>query len=104
VTPKILLPALVVLYTAWQFFPDGPLAFYVSTGLFVALVSIATRDWPMAVFGSALGLMHSGCGLMYVGDGRSFVCDSGTGLPITSLVLAGGVGLGVHYWRRNAPQ
>jgi hypothetical protein len=104
VSPRALLLALVVLYTAWQLFPDGPLAFYVSSGLFVVLVSVATRDWPIAVFGSALGLMQAGCGLMYVGDGRSFVCDSGTGLPITSLVLAGGVGLGFHYWRRHAPQ
>lgn len=101
VSPKALLLSLVALYTGWQAFPDGPLAFYVSTGLFVVVVSIATQDWPIAVFGSALGLMQSACGLMYAGDGRSYVCDSGTGLPITPLVLSSGAGLALYYWGRK---
>jgi hypothetical protein len=101
VSPLALLACLVALYTGWQLFPDGPLAFYVSTGAFVVAVSVASRSWPVGLFGTVLGAMHAGCGLMYVGDGRSFVCDRATGLPITPLVLSAGAGIAVYYVGRK---
>lgn len=103
--PLALLAELVAVYTVWQAFPNGPLAFYVTVGLWVAwrMVLLARekgKEWrPVCLFGAVLGLSQAGCGLMYVGDGRSFICDKGTGLPITPLILAGAAGLAAHYWR-----
>lgn len=105
-TPAILLAELLALYTGWQAFADGPLAFYVSVGLWVAWrMFLIGRErggdwWPVCLFGITLGLLQAGCGLAYVGDGRSFVCDAGTGLPISSLVLAIAAGVVTYYARR----
>jgi len=55
--------------------------------------------WPACAFGSVLGLMQAGCGAAFIGDGDSFLCDKGTGLPISSLVLAAAAGLVFHYAR-----
>lgn len=105
--PEMFLGELVALYTVWQVFPDGPLAFYVTAGVWVAwrclLVGIERSGqwWPVALFGVFLGLMQAGCGLLYVGDGRSFICDSGTGLPITPIVLAAACGLATYYARKR---
>ncbi len=105
-SPAILLLELLVVYCGWQFFADGPLALYVLMGLFVAVVMIHIGMWkrgdwwPVCLFGAWLGLMQAGCGAMYVGDGRSFVCDKGTGLPITALVLAVAAGVASFYARR----
>lgn len=105
--PMVLLAELMALYYGWTLFADGPLAFYVLAGLFIAwrLACIAHergRDWwPVCGFGAALALMQSTCGMLYAADGRSFVCDSGTGLPISALVLAGGAALTAHYVRRR---
>jgi hypothetical protein len=107
VSPLALLAELVAVYTVWQAFPDGPLAFYVTVGVWVVWRMVVTarehdRDWwPVCLFGALLGLMQAGCGLAYVADGRSFVCDGGTGLPITPLVLAGAAGLAAHYVRKK---
>ena len=103
--PAVLLASLLSAYCGWQAFSDGPLAFYVLIGLWVAgmclWVGFEKRGdwWPVCLFGVWLGLMQSGCGLLYVGDGRSFVCDKGTGLPITALVLAVAAGLAAYYAR-----
>lgn len=105
-TPAILLGELVVLYTIWQAFPDGPLAFYVTVGLWVAwrmlLIGLERGGdwWPVSILGVLLGLLQAGCGMAYVADGRSFVCDKGTGLPITPLVLSLAAGLATYYARR----
>lgn len=105
--PEVYLGELVALYTLWQAFADGPLAFYVTVGVFVAWRSIVVgwehgRDWwPAAGVGVVLGLMQSGCALMYVGDGRSFVCDAGSGLPITPIVLAAACGVATFYARKR---
>jgi hypothetical protein len=105
--PEALLAELVALYTIWQAFPDGPLAFYVSVGVWVAWRMLVIgkehgRDWwPVCALGAVLGMLQAGCGLAYVGDGRSFICDKGTGLPITPLVLAAAAGLAAHYARKR---
>lgn len=105
--PAALLCELLALYYGWTAFDDGPLAFYVCTGLWVAwrcwlLYLERGRAWlPVCVYGAGLGLMQAGCGLMFAGDGRSFVCDSGTGLPISALVLAGGASVAAHYLRES---
>jgi hypothetical protein len=104
-TPSALLCELLALYYGWTAFQDGPLAFYVSVGLWVAwrcwlLYLEHGRGWlPVCVYGAGLGLMQASCGLMFAADGRSFVCDSGTGLPISALVLAGGASVAAHYLR-----
>lgn len=105
-TPAILVAELLAVYTGWQFFADGPLAFYVSVGLWVAwrmfLQGLAwgREGWPACLFGVVLGLMQAGCGAAYIADGRSFLCDKGTGLPISSLVLALAAGVIAYYARR----
>lgn len=105
-SPAILLAELLAVYCGWQFFADGPLGFYVLMGLFVAVLMLHVGMWkrgdwwPVCIFGAWLGLMQAGCGLAYLGDGRSFLCDKGTGLPITALVLAVAAGLAAFYARR----
>lgn len=105
-TPAILMLELLAVYCGWQFFADGPLAFYVTVGLWVAwrmvLLGFERRGawWPACLFGVWLGLMQAGCGLAYVADGRSFLCDKGTGLPVSLLVLAVACGVMVFYARR----
>lgn len=88
--PATLLGALTIAYAGWQVFDDGPMAFYVMAGLLIAgLLWQIARDnggqwWPVCVFGIVLGFMQAGCGVMYsVLDGRSFICDAGTGLPLS---------------------
>lgn len=104
--PAIFLAEMTALYTLWQAFPDGPLAFHSMLGLWVAwrcvLLGYERRGdwWPACLFGAGLGFMQSGCALMYVGNGRSFVCDAGTGLPITALIWATAAGLAAYYARR----
>lgn len=106
-SPAALLCELLALYYGWTAFNDGPLAFYVSAGLWVAWRCWLTyleggREWlPVAAYGAGLGLMQAGCGLTYAADGRSFICDSGTGLPISALVLAGGASVAAHYVRKT---
>jgi len=98
---------LLLVYTGWQLFPDGPLAFYCLMGAWVASLMIrlgmAMRGewWAPCLFGAFLGLTQSVCGLAYVGDGRSFLCDKGTGLPITALVLGVACGIMVYLIRRR---
>ena len=105
-TPAGLIAELLVVYYGWQFFGNGPLAFYVLMGLWVAwrmalLGSERGGEWrPACLFGVVLGLMQAACGAAYVADGRSFLCDKGTGLPISSLVLAIAAGLIAFYARR----
>lgn len=105
--PVAFLAELTALYTLWQAFPDGPLAFHAMLGLWVTwrclLLGWQRRGqwWPVCLYGAFLGLMQSGCALMYVGDGRSFVCDSGTGLPITPLIFACACGLASYYARKH---
>lgn len=105
--PEGFLASLVAVYCGWQAFADGPLGFYVLMGLWVVFVTAwigfekRGEWWPACLFGAWLGLMQSGCGLMYIGDGRSFLCDKGTGLPITALVLAVAAGLAAYYARKK---
>lgn len=105
--PAVFLAELTALYTLWQAFPDGPLAFHAMLGLWVAWRCYcvgAERGgdwWPAALFGVFLGLMQSGCALMYIGNGRSFVCDSGTGLPISAVVWAAAAALAAFYARKH---
>lgn len=105
--PEVYLGELVALYTLWQAFPDGPLAFYVCMGVFVAWRSLVFgwerggEWWPACAVGVVLGLLHAGCGLTYAGDGRSFICDTGSGLPITPIVLAAACGVATYYARKR---
>jgi hypothetical protein len=105
-TPAVLMAELLAVYCGWQFFDDGPLAFYVMMGLWVAwrmflLNRERGSEWaPACLFGAWLGLMQAGCGAAYVADGRSFLCDKGTGLPVSSLVLAVAAGITAYYARR----
>lgn len=105
-TPAWLIAELLAVYCGWQFFDRGPLAFYISMGLWVAWRMFLLGSerggewWPVCVFGCTLGLMQAACGAAYEADGRSFLCDKGTGLPISSLVLAAAAGLIAFYARR----
>ena len=102
----MLLAVLTATYAGWQLFEDGPLAFYVSVGLLIAVLlrmvwTARGKEWrPVCLFGISLGLMQAGCGAAFSGNGRSFVCDSGTGLPISAIVFAGAFGLAVYYAAR----
>lgn len=106
--PLTLFAELLIVYTGWQLFPDGPLAFYTLMGVWVALLmfrlafTLKGDWWPVCLFGVFLGLSQSVCGLAYVGDGRSFLCDKGTGLPITPLVMGAAIGILFYLtWRRH---
>jgi hypothetical protein len=106
-SPLTLLGCLTLTYAGWQVFDDGPLAFYVSAGLLIVVLlwKIGSDHggtwWPVCVFGIALGLMQAGCGMLYAGDGRSFICDAGTGLPL-SLVVMGAASIIAGWLTRKA--
>jgi len=106
--PLTLLGALTLTYAGWQAFSDGPLAFYVMAGLLIALLLwVIGKEkrgnwWPVCLFGMSLGGMQAGCGLLYAGDGKSFICDSGTGLPL-SLVTMGAASL-LAGWLTKKPR
>ena len=105
-TPAVLMCELLAVYFGWQFFGNGPLAFYVLTGAWVAwrcwlLYAERGADWaPAALFGMYLGASQAACGLVEAGDGQSFLCDRYSGLPVSSLTLAIGAGIVAHYARR----
>lgn len=93
--------AIVLTYVGWQLFPDGPLAFYTLCGLLVALLCLQLalkpvgRMWAVYAYGVAMGLGTSACGALYAAqaDGYHFVCDRGTGLPVS--LVSGGLALAV---------
>jgi len=90
---------MVFAMTGWQFFSDGPLANYIISALLVAYLCAraAWRSpmWPAYGYGVAMALMTAGCGGMYAtqADGYSFLCDKGTGLPISLISGLGAIAL-----------
>lgn len=96
------LAALVFTYAGWQLFPDGPLAFYALCGLLVALLCLQQarrpgigRMWAVYAYGIAMGLGTTTCGGLYAAqaDGYHFLCDKGSGVPIS--LISGGLALAV---------
>lgn len=82
--------AFAAVYLGWQFFEDGPLAYYIATALLVAGMSVrlATKEPELVLAyacGTVLALLTAGCGALYsVGaSGKEFLCDKGTGLPVS---------------------
>ena len=80
----------------WQAFPDGPLAFYIINALFVAFLCVraALKEpmwWQVYAYGAVMALLTAGCGGLFIAkaDGAAFLCDKGTGLPVS---LISGIG------------
>lgn len=102
-----LLLAFVVASTAWQLFPDGPLAFYITQGLLITMlcIQLARKSplWPVYLYGALMAFMTSACGGMYAGhaDGYHFLCDKGTGIPLSSISLGFALLIALCLWRRD---
>lgn len=85
------LAAVAAVFMGWQLFDDGPLAYYIGAGLLIAALSIERaftspgRTWAVYAFCACEGITTSACGGMYVAhaDARHFLCDRGSGLPVS---------------------
>jgi hypothetical protein len=85
------LAAFAVYAFAWQLFSNGPLAFYVIAGVTTAwlCIELAIKSerklWPVFGLGAAMAFLTSGCGALFVAntDGFRFMCDQGSGLPVS---------------------
>lgn len=91
-TDMLRLAAFAAVFMGWQFFPDGPLAYYIACGALIAALcierahSIKTKTaWIVYGYGAAMGSMSAACGGLYAeqADGYSILCDKGTGLPVS---------------------
>lgn len=98
----------VVANFGWQLFHDGPLANYIITGLVLAALCgrLALRSKKHAIvylYGGAMGLMTSGCGGMFSmkADGYRFLCDKGTGLPVSMITGLGALAVAMHLLARG---
>ena len=97
--PVHLLLAVVFVFTGWQLFPDGPLAYYILSALLgvvlLTLVGAALGgDWALVcAYGAIVYAMTAGCGSLFAAsaDGFHFLCDRGTGLPVSGFTLTLGI-------------
>lgn len=95
----LLLVGTMLVFTGWQFFADGPLAYYIASagfgGLVLLYVGLKERGdvLPVALYSAAVHFMTAGCGALYATkmDGYHFVCDRGTGLPVSGVTLVAGL-------------
>ena len=87
------LSGVVVVFMGWQLFDDGPLAYYIGAGLLIGwlaterAITAPGKAWAVYAYAAACGLSSSACGAMYAAgaDARHFLCDRGTGLPVSLL-------------------
>lgn len=97
--PITFLLAVMLVFTGWQLFPNGPLAYYVlsALALMFTLIWIATRVGRecalVALYGALQSGMTAACGGMYASsmDGFHYLCDRGTGLPVSGITLTTGL-------------
>lgn len=82
--------AFAFVFMGWQLFEDGPLAYYIEAALLIAALSIrlAFNEPELALAyacGAVLALLTAGCGALFsIGaSGKEFLCDKGTGLPVS---------------------
>jgi hypothetical protein len=97
-SPIWVLAAMVSTWMGWALFSDGPLAYYMAAGALLALLSYLLKDrggaWvPVAWYGVSIGSLVFTCGGLYgaEADGYSFLCDKGTGLPVSTFTGLGAV-------------
>lgn len=106
-SPAWLLVVITATYTVWQIFSDGPQAFYVSCGVLVAVLLLEIGRlrggdwWPVCWYGAALGATQAACGSLFAGDGSTFICDSGTGVPISLMTFTAGGFVALELLRRH---
>lgn len=102
-----LLFAFVFSNFGWQLFDNGPLANYVITGLLVFLLSVLNARkselWVVYLYGGVMGLCTSACGGMFIlkMDGYAFLCDKGTGIPVSLISGLGAVGVAGYLLARK---
>jgi hypothetical protein len=81
------LAIIVAANMVWPAFKDGPRAFYVISALLIVylcvLLAWKSKLWPVFLYGALMALMTAGCGAFFEADGSRFVCDSGTGAPVS---------------------
>lgn len=86
----------VAVYMGWQLLPNGPLAYYVAQAALSCLLALQVgywltgAAWVVYLFGAALAASTAGCGALFAAqaDARHFLCDAGTGLPVSSFTGA----------------
>lgn len=87
------LVGVAAVFMGWQLAPDGPLAYYIGAGLLIAWLALERavtapgKAWAVYAYAAFCGLSTSTCGAMYAAgaDARHFLCDRGTGLPVSLL-------------------
>jgi hypothetical protein len=91
------LAVIVTAGMAWQLFSNGPLAFYISSALLIvylcALLAWKSPLWPIFLYGGLMSLMTAGCGAMFAtrADGAKFLCDAGSGAPVSLISGLGAI-------------
>ncbi len=82
--------AFAAVFLGWQLFEDGPLAYYIAAALLIAglCVKLAIKEPELALAyacGTVLALLTAGCGALFSlgASGKEFLCDKGTGLPVS---------------------
>jgi hypothetical protein len=95
---------LVCAFTSFNLFADGPLAFYIAQAVFGSLVMLAIakacggRIAVVCLYGAFLYGSTAACGSTFSqkANGWQYLCDAGTGAPISAITLA--VGMLIAGW------
>lgn len=98
---------IAVVFIGWQLFPDGPLAYYMLTGLLIGWLCLQIaahkggRWWAVYGLGAGVGFLATTCGGLYAikADARAFLCDKGTGLPVSLFIGLAAIAVAVYVLR-----
>ena len=101
------LVAIMATFMGWQVWPNGPLAYYITAALLTCALFLHAawvrggRWWAVFGYGAFLSASTAGCGALYAAhaDGRHFVCDRGSGLPVSLLSGVLGIAVAVYLLR-----
>lgn len=96
--------AFAATFMGWQVFEDGPLAYYIAAALLTCALCLRAaqgrgrRAWAVFGYGAFLSACTAGCGALYAAhaDGRHFLCDRGSGLPVSLVSGLAGIAVAVY--------
>ena len=96
--------AFVATFMGWQLFQDGPLAYYITAAVLTSALCIRSawgrgvRAWAVFGYGAAMSGLTAGCGAMFAthADGVHFLCDRGSGLPVSLVSGISGIAVAVY--------
>jgi len=101
---------MLLVYMGWQLFADGPLAYYIAAAAFTGALCIraawgrGARAWAVFGYGALMAGLTAGCGVFYAAhaDGRHFLCDRGSGLPVSLVSGLAGIAVAVFLLKKGS--